>query len=77
MLPTAPPNSSSMELDCKADLMLLEQGFNEYDSTRKLRLLKMIRELSKLDNTHLIEPKVISRAIGRPPLKVDPLTQRE
>ena len=64
-----------MGLDCKADLELVEQWFNEYDSTRKLQLLKKIRELSKPDSTHLIELKAISRTRGRPTMKVDTSTR--
>ena len=77
MLPTAPSTSSCMSLDCKADLQLLEKRFNEYDSTRKLQLLKKIRELSKPESTHLIEPEVKSRTRGRPSMKVDTSTRRD
>ena len=77
MLPTVPPKSSSTGLDCKADLELLKQRFNEYDSTRKLQLLKKIRELTMPDSTHLIEPEVKTRTRGRPTMKVDTSTRRD
>ena len=77
MNPCTISKCSTMELDCKAELGLLEQRFNEYNQTRKLQLLKKIRGLLKPNSTFLLEPAVKTQTRGRLCTRNDTSTKRE
>lgn len=56
--------------------MFLKQ-FNEYDPTRKLQMLKKLREIVDLDSSHLNEREVKTTSRGRPHTKINTSTRRE
>lgn len=56
--------------------MFMKQ-FNKYDPTRKLQMLKKLREIIALRSSHLNEPEVKTTTRGHPHAKIDTSTRHE